>query len=285
MTDQANGLQDIADRYGFSVGAVRHLAQALEAGHGRMAQFNHPDLGGFGQWSGRGMTMIGDMFNTRLKARVDALCSELASSVPASGSSGSASVPSGWPAELGAPTASGSQNGMRYAYFPVHRRLAVESDGRMVLYDTEDHDISGVSQQQGGGNSLRFTGRGGTIDLASLRRLDAVSPKDDDSEVEARPSAPEPFMPEPFMPEPFMPEPFETEALTPDFDDANTSDTDSTEPDMDADDAGEPAPAPSAVMTGSDILSTIERLSELHRKGVLTTAEFTAKKSELLARL
>ncbi len=29
----------------------------------------------------------------------------------------------------------------------------------------------------------------------------------------------------------------------------------------------------------------IERLSELHRRGVLTEAEFAAKKTELLARL
>mgnify|MGYP002653990854 CR=1 FL=1 len=81
MTDQPYGLQAIADRYRVSLDAVRHLVQALEAGHGRMAQFNHPELGGFGQWSGAGMTMIGDMFNAELKARVDALCTALAAAL------------------------------------------------------------------------------------------------------------------------------------------------------------------------------------------------------------
>jgi hypothetical protein len=33
------------------------------------------------------------------------------------------------------------------------------------------------------------------------------------------------------------------------------------------------------------VLTTLERLAELHRKGVLTDQEFTAKKAELLSRL
>jgi hypothetical protein len=32
-------------------------------------------------------------------------------------------------------------------------------------------------------------------------------------------------------------------------------------------------------------LATLERLAELHQKGVLTDAEFAAKKAELLARI
>jgi len=54
------------------------LLGALEQGNGRQAQFNHPDLGGMGQWSQGGMIMVGDMFNQGLKYRVDALCNELA---------------------------------------------------------------------------------------------------------------------------------------------------------------------------------------------------------------
>lgn len=53
------------------------LLQALIAGNGTMAQFMHQDLGGMGQWSRGGMTMVGDMFNNSLKAKVDGLCSEL----------------------------------------------------------------------------------------------------------------------------------------------------------------------------------------------------------------
>src|ERR1700691_2645343 len=55
----------------------RTLLGALAQGNGRQAQFNHPELGGMGQWSQGGMIMIGDMFNQGLKHRVDALCNEL----------------------------------------------------------------------------------------------------------------------------------------------------------------------------------------------------------------
>ena len=34
-----------------------------------------------------------------------------------------------------------------------------------------------------------------------------------------------------------------------------------------------------------DILTAIERLAELHARGILTEAEFSAKKAELLGRL
>ena len=37
--------------------------------------------------------------------------------------------------------------------------------------------------------------------------------------------------------------------------------------------------------TETDILTMISRLGELKEKGILTDAEFTAKKAELLARL
>jgi len=50
---------------------------ALARGNGSMAQFNHPELGGNGQWM-PGMIMIGEMFNHALKAKVNALCTELA---------------------------------------------------------------------------------------------------------------------------------------------------------------------------------------------------------------
>ena len=43
-----------------------------------MAQFGHPELGGTGQWMRGGMTMVGDMFNASLQARVAALCEDMA---------------------------------------------------------------------------------------------------------------------------------------------------------------------------------------------------------------
>ena len=47
-------VEDAARRYGMSIDAVRVLLEALVASGGGMAQFNHPDLGGMGQWSGGG---------------------------------------------------------------------------------------------------------------------------------------------------------------------------------------------------------------------------------------
>ena len=64
---------DVARRHGFSTDAVTTMLMAVAAGNGRMAQFDHPEFGGIGQWSQGGMIMIGDMFNNALKARVDEL--------------------------------------------------------------------------------------------------------------------------------------------------------------------------------------------------------------------
>ena len=41
---------DIASRNGLSLDAALALLGALQAGNGNQAQFNHPDLGGMGQW-------------------------------------------------------------------------------------------------------------------------------------------------------------------------------------------------------------------------------------------
>ena len=71
-------IEELSQRYGVSGGAVMAMLESLIAGGGTMAQFNHPELGGLGQWTRGGMTMVGDMFNNALKAKVDGLCSELA---------------------------------------------------------------------------------------------------------------------------------------------------------------------------------------------------------------
>ena len=71
-------IDDLARRHGISPDAARTLLSAVVAGQGSMAQFNHSELGGSGQWMRGGMTMVGDMFNHGLKATVDAVCMELA---------------------------------------------------------------------------------------------------------------------------------------------------------------------------------------------------------------
>ncbi len=80
----AEGLEvvnDLAQRYGFSQDAVLHLTFAMLKGRGGMAQFNHPEFAGSGQWMNGGMMMLGDMFNHGLKARVDGVCRELAAAI------------------------------------------------------------------------------------------------------------------------------------------------------------------------------------------------------------
>lgn len=71
-------VNDLAQRYSFSQDAVLTMLEAVIAGHGGMAQFNHPEFGGSGQWMRGGMIMLSDMFNNYLKGRVDGLCNDLA---------------------------------------------------------------------------------------------------------------------------------------------------------------------------------------------------------------
>ena len=77
-----------------------------------------------------------------------------------------------WPEGLSQPGSSGAQDGLRYAFFPQQRRLAIERNGRVTQYDTGEHRIKGVSQQrQGSGGLPRFTSQHGEVDLGSLRQV------------------------------------------------------------------------------------------------------------------
>ena len=71
-------INNIAQRYNFSPDAVFSMLQSVINGNGSMAQFNHPEFGGSGQWMRGGMIMLGDMFNNGLKNSVGGLCQELA---------------------------------------------------------------------------------------------------------------------------------------------------------------------------------------------------------------
>ena len=75
-------VEDVARRMGFSPDAVTSMLFSIVAGRGGMAQFNHPEFGGSGQWMSGGAIMISDMFNNVLKARVGALCNELSALIP-----------------------------------------------------------------------------------------------------------------------------------------------------------------------------------------------------------
>ncbi|WAJ27751.1 SHOCT domain-containing protein [Antarcticirhabdus aurantiaca] len=71
-------LDEIAARFGIGRDSVETMLRAVVAGGGSMAQFNIVELGGPGQWMRGGMTMVGNMFDNELRARVDRLATELA---------------------------------------------------------------------------------------------------------------------------------------------------------------------------------------------------------------
>jgi hypothetical protein len=170
----SDSIAEIAGRHGFSPDAARVVAEALRRGGGTMAQFSHPELGGMGQWVAGGMLMIGDMFNHGLKARVDALCRDLAAApapIPAAAEQQPGQTRDWWPGDLGYAAATGAQNDMRYACFPQKRRLAVMRDGRVRVYDTGEHRIGGFSQQQSGTQSLTFSSQIGTVRLEDLKEV------------------------------------------------------------------------------------------------------------------
>jgi hypothetical protein len=76
--------------------------------------------------------------------------------------------PAWWPANLGSPNSSGSQNGSRYAYFASARRLLVDTGGQVKTYDTGAHQIQGFGQQSDD-SAMRFQSNNGVVDLASLK--------------------------------------------------------------------------------------------------------------------
>jgi hypothetical protein len=184
-------IQDLSQRYGVSIDAVITMLFAVMNGNGSMAQFSHPELGGSGQWMQGGMTMVGDMFNYGLKSKVDGLCVEISNQLmnqpayfqpPPSQSQFQSSNNAGggnlfvsaaasgqwWPGDLGVPSSTGAQNNVRYAIFPSSSRLVVEQGNQMVVYDTLDHQIGGVSQQQGGNDSATFSSQYGMFSMDSL---------------------------------------------------------------------------------------------------------------------
>ena len=147
-----------------------------------MAQFSHPDLSGMSQWS-PGMSMVGEMFNTSLKSKLDAVCTELAAYVTQTASTDQGrsrddpevsyrAVRQGsdwWPANLGTPSAVGAQNDLRYAVFP--RRLVIKDGGHVEIYDTGNHRISGVAQAQSADQTLTFTSQNGLVRVIDLPRI------------------------------------------------------------------------------------------------------------------
>ena len=184
-------LYDVAARHGFSNEAAVVALDALRRGLGGMAQFDHPDLGGHGQWM-NGMVMVGRTGDAALKARVGALFADLTTLAagtdhrqrdtmepmkpmqpmkpmapmrPMEGTQVDA------PKDWGEPAAAGGQNDVRYAYFDKPHRLVVERHGQRTVYDTAGHAITGVAQDQSAAAAGRlvFTSRDGPVAVESLK--------------------------------------------------------------------------------------------------------------------
>jgi hypothetical protein len=181
MANKDELIARMAKKHEVSPAAVEVVLMALRSGGGRMAQFSHMDFGGMSQWS-PGMSMVGDMFNTRLKSKLDALCSDLAEhlgSDAAVGSNGPSDVSyrpesrsaDWWPDELGRAGAVGAQNDLRYAVFPETRRLVIDDLGAISIYDTGNHRILGVSQAQSAERTITFTSQDGLVRVADLPKV------------------------------------------------------------------------------------------------------------------
>ena len=294
-------VNDIAQRHGFSPEAVTRMLDAVIHGNGSMAQFNHPEFSGSGQWMRGGMTMVSDMFNGQLKGRVDALCSELFRLVASepdllrTGSfqsqnqgdqqqtshagdpcqdahmptNPSASLfaarapgtsPDWWPSDLRWPNSTGAQNGVRYAYFAQARRLAIEVNGSVTVYDTQDHQLGGFSQQQSHGSCVTFSSQYGQVDVT---RLPVVSVNGVQQNANG-----------------FNP----THAATPELVPAHLPATCAAQapfplqPEVQVR-PGIPAPGE------ADIFLMLEKLADLRSRAIISDEDFNAKKTELLARL
>jgi hypothetical protein len=300
-----NAIFEIAQRHGLSREAVLAMLFALHAGGGTMAQFSIPELGGSGQWMQGGMTMVGgNMFDNALRARVDALCSELAQLLATSSVFPPSMFTSAnwWPANLGVPSAVGGQNDVRYAIFPSTRRLAIQINGVTKVFDTGEHHIGGVQQQQQGGGygSVGFTSQLGTFGVSSLSELGtqrvaetpaaAPAPRSQQQQYQS-PVAPQyqsPVAPQYQSQYQSGPAP----QFAPMFSGAEGRHSQTQAPEPASGPAPQfapqtqaPEPASGASGDPAAIVAAIESLAGLHQRGVLSDEEFAAKKAELLGRL
>ncbi len=270
-------INNIAQRYGISAESVSTVLNAVSNGGGTAAQFYCPELGGGAQWMQGGMTMVGDMFNYGLKSTVDNLCSELSTLLanqpiytpnqPSSQPPVSLFVPEAngasfgnwWPADLGSPNSTGGQNNLRYAYFGNARRLAVDLNGDITIYDTLDNQIGGVSQQQGYGASFTFTSQYGVVSVENLPII---------SHNGVASVTPEPIIEAPIVTPEVYQEPVVEQQPSQMTQEIKVSPTVSTNSAQE-----------------NDIIDMIQSLAKLKDMGILTDEEFSSKKTELLSKI
>jgi putative oligomerization/nucleic acid binding protein len=254
-------INDLAERHGFSSDAVLSMLQSMINGHGSMAQFSHPEFGGSGQWMRGGMIMISDMLNNLLKGRIDALCRELSGLVAnqpdliTSGSSQSQSQ-------------GGQQQGSSGPAGPV-RLFVPPTGGGPGNWWPED---LGWASSTGAQNDVRYAyfakdrrlaiEIGGTVTVYDTldHQIGSFSQHSHGGSLS-----------------------FSSQyglvdvAILPVVSAKGGARSAPTSP---------PAqPSSVAAQPASDIFTALEKLAELHNKGILSAEEFASKKAELLGRL
>jgi hypothetical protein len=73
-----------------------------------------------------------------------------------------------WPTELGTPATFGSSEDLRYASFPLVRRLVIERNGTLATYDTANYQFRGVLQCRVADGMMSFLSQHGRVELADL---------------------------------------------------------------------------------------------------------------------
>ena len=239
-------IDDIARRHGFGVDATLAMLDAVVAGNGTQAQFSHREFSGSGQWMRGGMTMVSDMFDSQLKGRVGALCADLSDLVLRE------------PDAFRSPV---TDTSVSRDWWPSDLRwpdsTGVQNDMRYAYFSQAQRLVV----EAGGtvtvydtldhriGGFAQQQSRGGTLSFHSQSGpLDVAGLPVVSTSGAARPGAAAASTPAPSLP---VAHPQEN--WTP--------------------------PNP------HDVFATIERLADLHAKGILGDEEFAAKKTELLGRV
>jgi hypothetical protein len=75
--------------------------------------------------------------------------------------------PPGW----ARPARSGPRTIFRYAVFSEARRLVIEDQGAITVYDTGSHRIFGVAQAQSADQTLSFTSQDGLVRVSDLPKV------------------------------------------------------------------------------------------------------------------
>ncbi len=262
---------DLAQRHDFSNDAVLSMLDAVINGNGSMAQFNHPEFSGSGQWMRGGMIMVSDMFNNHLKGRIDGLCVELASLVASqpdlirsgslqSQSQGnqsqgtsqrdslgeSQSQGDAGPVSLFVPPPAGSSGNWWPADMGWPTSTGAQNNARYAYFPEAGRlaiDVNGtitvydaLDHQISGFSQQQSVG--GSLTFSSQHGLVCVASLPVVTVAGAKPFPPP-----------------------------------------------QPAPSRTATNCDGDIFQTIEKLAELHKRGILSDDEFSTKKAELLNRL